>query len=566
MPDVNTTGYASYIATSSSASTSVAAAMVSNQDDHEANGDYTWDSSTVVTITLNGDSISASSLNGVTISGAKVTIKSAGTYSISGTLSNGQIVVEAANNSVVRLILNGASVSNAANASIYVESAKKAIIVLAAGTNNVVMDNAGNVADGALFSRADLTICGSGSLTVNGNANDAIRSNDGLIIKSGTIAVTSVDDGICGRDYLVIKGGTVTVNSVGDGLKSDNTQDADRGYIYIEGGTIAVTSTSGDAVSAETDLLIANGTVTLTSGGGGNVAKNGAVSTKGLKGGVNVVIDNGDFAISSSDDAIHSNSTIFINNGIFRIATGDDAMHADTSLEINGGAFDITQCFEGLESSVITINNGYIQINSSDDGINIAGGNNGVPADPFAPPDAALWLYIKGGYIVIDSVADGIDTNGYMEMSNGFLIINGPTVDFDGAIDYASATFKLTGGTIIAVGSSGMAQGPSTISTQYSVLVFFTSKQTPKLVNLQTASGETVFTFSPTKTFQSIVFSSSKLATGSYNLYLGGSSTGTITHGLYEGGTYTPGSKYTSFTISSIVTTIGGGGFFFPFP
>ena len=542
----------------------MAAAIGSNQDDHEANGDYTWDSSTVVTITLNGDSISASSLSGVAISGAKVTIKSAGTYSISGALSNGQIVVEAANNSVVRLILNGASVSNAANASIYVGSAHKVIIVLAAGTNNVVMDNAGNVVDGALFSRADLTICGSGSLTVNGNANDAIRSNDGLIIKSGTIAVTSVDDGICGKDYLVIKGGTVTVNSVGDSLKSDNTQDADRGYIYIEGGTIDVTSTSGDAVSAETDILVANGTVTLTSGGGGNVAKNDAVSTKGLKGGVSVVIDNGDFAISSSDDAIHSNGTIFINNGIFSIATGDDAMHADVSLEINGGAFGITQCFEGLESAVIIINNGYIQINSSDDGINIAETNTDTPADPFAPPLGGLWLHIKGGYIVVSAVADGIDTNGYMDMSNGVLIINGPTVNFDGAIDYGFGTFKLTGGTLVAVGSSGMAQGPSRISTQYSVLVNLNSPQTPRLVNLQTASGEVVFTFSPTKTFQSIVFSSSKLATGSYNLYLGGSSTGTSMHGLYEGGTYNPGSKYTSFTISGIVTTIGGGGGFFP--
>jgi hypothetical protein len=537
--------------------------MASNQDDHESSGDYTWDSSTIVNITLNGDSISASSLKGVAISGAKVTIKSEGTYSISGTLSNGQIVVEAANNSVVRLILNGASVSNAGNASIYVGSAKKAIIVLADGTNNVVMDHAGNVADAALFSRTDLTICGSGSLTVNGNNNDAIRSNDGLIIKSGTIAVTSVDDGICGKDYLIVKGGTITVNSVGDGLKSDNTQQADRGYISIEGGTIAVTSTNGDAVSAETDLLIAGGTFTLASDGGGNAAKNNAVSTKGLKGSVSVVIDNGDFAISTSDDAIHSNGTTVINNGILNIATGDDAVHADVSLEINGGALDITQCSEGLESRVITINNGYIQINSSDDGINIAETATNTPADPMAPPIADLWLHIKGGYIVVSAVADGIDTNGYMDMSGGFVTINGPIDNMNSAIDYGFGTFKLTGGTIVAVGSVGMAQGPSAISTQYSVLVNLNSPQTPKLINLQTASGQTVFTFRPTKTFQSIVFTSPTLTTGSYNLYLGGSSTGTVAHGLYEGGTYTPGTKYTSFNISSIVTTIGGGGGFF---
>jgi hypothetical protein len=367
---------------------------------------------------------------------------------------------------------------------------------------------------------------------------------------------------------LVIKGGTVTVNSVGDCLKSDNTAEADRGYIYIEGGTIDVTSTSGDAVSAETDLLIANGTITLASDGGGNAAKNNAVSTKGLKGGVSVVIDNGDFAISTSDDAIHSNGTIVINNGIFNIATGDDGVHADVSLEINGGALDITQCTEGLESRVITLNNGYIQINSSDDGINAADTTSDLPADPMAPPAADLWLHIKGGYTVVSSVTDGIDTNGYMDMSNGIVIINGPTSNIDSAIDYGNppATFKLTGGTIVAVGSSGMAQGPTAESTQYSVLVNLNSPQTPKLINLQTASGVTVFTFRPTKTFQSIVFTSPTLTTGSYNLYLGGSSTGTIAHGLYEGGTYTPGTKYTSFTISKIVTTIGGGGGFFPPP
>jgi hypothetical protein len=154
-----------------------------------------------------------------------------------------------------------------------------------------------------------------------------------------------------------------------------------------------------------------------------------------------------------------------------------------------------------------------------------------------------------------------------MDMSGGFVIINGPIDNFNSAIDYGNppATFKLTGGTIVAVGSSGMAQGPTAGSTQYSVLVNLDFPRSPTLVTLRTASGEVVFTFMPTKTFQSIVFTSPTLTTGSYNLYLGGSSTGAVTDGLYTGGTYTPGTKYTTFTISSIVTTIGGGGgFFFP--
>jgi hypothetical protein len=477
--------------------------------------------------------------------------------------------VNATGKGTVRLILNGVNIHCSTSSPIYVIDAKKTIIVLQAGTTNYVTDGTSYVLEegtdepnAAIFSKKDLTIYGSGSLNIDANYNDAIASKDGLIIKSGTIIATSVDDGIRGKDYLVVRGGTVTVNAGGDGLKSDD-DNVTMGYVSVEDGVIHITS-GGDAVSAETDVLIANGAVTLTSGGGGNVAKNDAVSTKGLKGGVSVVIDNGDFAISSSDDAIHSNGTILINNGIFNIATGDDGVHADVSLEINGGTFDITQSFEGLESAVITINNGSIQINSSDDGINIAK-NTGAPADPFAPPEEGLWLHIKGGYIVVSAVADGIDTNGYMDMSGGFVIINGPTDNFNAAIDYGTGTFKLTGGTIVAVGSSGMAQGPTATSTQYSVLVNFNSQQTPRLINLQKASGEVVFTFSPTKRFQSVVFTSPQLAPGSYNLYLGGSSTGTVTDGLYTGGTYTPGTKYTTFTISSIVTTIGGGGgFFFP--
>jgi hypothetical protein len=549
--------------TSSSANTTVAETLASNKGDHEKAKDYTWNSSNVTAITLNTNSISVNPNAGTTVVGTTVTITSGGTYSVTGTLDDGQIIVNSNDNKTVTLILNGVNINSALHAPVCVTKSDKTVIVLANNTANYLTDSASNTDNGTLFSNTDLSICGTGSLTVNGNARDAIHSDDGLIIKNGTISVNSVDDGIRGKDYLVIKGGYITINSVKNGLKSDNAEEPDKGYIYIENGTITITSSQGDAIAAATDLLIANGTLTLGSGGGGNVAKNDAISTKGLKGSVTVVIDNGDFAISSSDDAIHSNGTICINNGIFNIATGDDAVHADASLEINGGAFDITQCFEGLESAVITINNGYIQINSSDDGINIAENTDAI-ADPFAPPAEGCWLHIKGGYIVVSAVADGIDTNGYMDMSNGFVIINGPTDNFNAAIDYGSATFKLTGGTIVAIGSSGMAQGPTATSTQYSVLVNFNAPQTPKLVNLQTAAGVTVFTFSATKAFQSIVFTFPSLAPGSYNLYLGGSSTGTLIHGLYEGGTYTPGTKYNTFTISGIVTTIGGGGWWFP--
>ena len=541
-----------------------------NEEDHEDDEDYTWDSSKVTTITLNTDSISVDNENGTIINETTILITSAGTYSISGTLEDGQIVVDTNDEETVKLILNGVNISSTTNAPIYVEDAEKTVIILADNTENYLTDNENNENNGTLASRDDLTIYGNGSLTVCGNANDAIRSNDGLIIKSGNITVTSVDDGIRGKNYLVIKGGNITVNSVGDGLKSDNDEEEYRGYISIEDGNINVISTEGDAITAQTDLLVTGGTITLTSGGGSNVRPDDG-STKGLKAGVFIIIDDGNFSINSSDDAIHSNHMIIINNGTYHLASGDDGIHADTSLEINNGTVDISQSYEGMESTSITINDGYIDVTASDDALNAVEisndptTNQGGWGGGFDQIDES-YFYINGGFIVIDSGGDGLDTGGYIEMNDGFVIVNGPVPGSfpNGAIDYGFGKFNLTGGTIVAVGSADMAQAPTPeLSTQYSVLVNFRSSQAAnKLVNIQTASGETVLTFRPTKAYQSILFSSAELATGSYNVYLGGTSTGTLSYGVYEDGTYTPGTEYTSFTISEIVTTVGGGGMF----
>jgi hypothetical protein len=136
-------------------------------------------------------------------------------------------------------------------------------------------------------------------------------------------------------------------------------------------------------------------------------------------------------------------------------------------------------------------------------------------------------------------------------MSDGVLVINGPTSNMNAAIDYGGGSFTLTGGTLVVVGSAGIAQAPSASSTQYSTNLRFSSLQSANvLVNIQTASGEDVLTFCPTKTYQSLVFSSPELAAGSYDVYVGGTSTGTLSYGLYEDGTYSPGAKYGSFTLS----------------
>ncbi|MFZ5916036.1 MAG: carbohydrate-binding domain-containing protein [Chloroflexota bacterium] len=562
---------------------SVAEAAAENSQDHDDASDYVWDSAQVVNIALNGSTIAADGA-GVTVDGSTATITAAGTYSLSGSLIDGQIVVDTQDEATVRLVLNGVEIHSNTSAPIYVANAEETVIILADNSENYFSDGESYVfadpeedePNAALFSQDDLTLSGGGSLTVEGHYNDGIASKDGLVISGGTITVNAVDDGIRGKDYLVVKGGTVTVTAQGDGLKSDKDQDAAKGYIAIEGGIIHVTS-GGDAIQAQTDVMIAAGKVTLTAGGGNNSRIDAETSAKGIKAGVSVHIDGGAFDIDAADDAIHSNGSLVINDGAFVMATGDDAIHADSTLEINGGQIHIRASYEGLESAVITINEGDFYITSSDDAINVAGGNDasGTNWGPGAPPGGGpgrggmpgqdtfaysgdYFLYINGGYIVIDAGGDGLDSNGAIEMTGGVVVVNGPTENMNGALDYLGS-FNITGGFLVAAGSAGMAEAPSESSTQNSVLLNLNGTlQAGTLIHIRTSGGDEILTFVSIKPYQSIVLSAPELAIGTtYEVYYGGSSTGAEKDGLYQGGSYTAGSPYTSFTVSSVVTRLG---------
>jgi len=465
---------------------------VENSPDHEDPEDYIWDGSEVIPIVLNGAAISASGI-GATVDGSRVTVTRGGTYSLSGILEDGQIIVNSGDKKTVRLILDGADIRCSSSAPIIVENAKKTIVVLAENTKNYVADgrsgtvedSQGNEPNAAIFSKDDLTIWGAGSLTVRGNVNDAISCRNGLIIAGGTIDINTVDDGIRGKDYLVVRGGTITVNAGGDGLKSDNDEDPNMGYVSIESGVIRVTS-GADAIQAKTDVLIADGEITLSAGGGSGAKIAATTSAKGIKGVGSVVIDGGDFTVDSADDAIHSNGDVTINGGAFVLSSGDDGIHADANLVVNDGDIHIAKSYEGMESTNanITINGGTIHIVSSDDGINVAGGGDamggpggapgGMPGGGpgvrpgqggVTPPTAAgnYYLYINGGYLAVDAMGDGIDSNGSIAMTDGFVVVHGPTANDNGALDHSS--FKMTGGFIVAAGSSGMAQTTSTTSS-----------------------------------------------------------------------------------------------------
>jgi hypothetical protein len=583
------------------AATTVAANQATEATSNSTSGEYdaddldaSLDSSAMALIKLDGDAITLEG-NGATVSGRTITITSAGIYSISGTLNDGQILVNSADEGKVRLILNGATISSSTSAPIYISNADKVVITLADGMDNYISDGAAyvfetadtNEPNAAIFSNDDLTINGNGSLTVNANYNNGIASDDDLKIISGSIMVKAVNDGIKGKNSIAIKDGIITVNAGSDGLQSNNAEDVEKGSITIDGGTLNIIA-GLDGMQAETKIMINGGSITLSSGGGSinGISKaddwgdrgmqndpNTTVevdSKKGLKAGTAILISGGIIHIDSADDALNTNDSVTINGGEIALTSGDDGIHANTTLEINGGMLTITKSYEGIESSVITINGGNLRITASDDGINVAGGKdasalNGRPGQNDFTANANNYLYINDGYIYVDAGGDGLDSNGAMDMNGGTVIVNGPTNDGNGALDYMG-TFTIDGGFLVAVGSSGMAMTPTTDSAQYSVLVNFTSMVSAgTMLHFETVEGDEVVTFVPAKEYQSILISTPAITNGTtLDLYYGGSSTGSLVDGLYRGGSYSGGTLITSLDISSVVTGLGSGGGMMP--
>ncbi len=549
------------VATAASAATSAetagaTVATAENAADHDEASDYVWDAADEVAITLDGVSASSGS-DAVVVDGGTVTITAAGTYRISGTLEDGQIVVDTPDDGVVRLVLDGVDVTSSTAAALAVLDAEKAVVLLADGTENSLTDAAEYVfpdaetdePNAALFSAADLTIGGTGSLTVTGRYNDAIASKDGLVISGGAITVDAVDDGIRGKDYVVV-GGTaaVAVTAGGDGLKSDNAEDATKGYVAIEAGAVTIDA-AGDGVDAETDVLVHGGEVAVTAGGGASAQIAEDASAKGLKGTVSVVVDGGTLVVDSADDALHSNGSVTVSEGTLTVATGDDAIHADAALTVSGGTLTVTESYEGLESLQITISGGEIEVHSADDGINVAGGVDGSGqeaagnrqggqaggamggpgGDQFATLEDA-WVAISGGTTVIYADGDGFDSNGSATMTGGTLTVHGPTGDGNGAID-VNGTFVVDGGVLVAAGSAGMAETPDDTSSQAVLGIAFGSQVSAGTeVVVRAPDGTVVVTFTPAKNAATLVVSSPDLVSGTaYDVVVGGTSLGTVT-------------------------------------
>jgi hypothetical protein len=509
--------------TVSTTSTKAATTDVIKKVDYAADDAYSdWASANPTKIALSGTSATFEG-KGAEVKNGKITITAAGIYVVSGKLDEGQIVVNVKDKGIVRIVLNGAEIHNSTTSAIYVEEAGKTILSLQEGTSNLVSDGKTYVypdastdePNAAIFSKDDLTINGTGKLVVQGNFNNGITSKDKLKITGGNLDIHAVDNGLMGKDLVAVQAGTFTIATAeGHGIKTSNDKEGEEGYISLAGGS---------------------------------------------------------FNITSGKDALHSSGGLDVSGGDLKINAGDDGIHAEVSLAIAGGTIDIAQSNEGIEAPAIVISGGHTSLVSADDGVNVssgstesaeggrAAGGQGAPAGGRpgeSGANSSNMLTITGGYLSVDSKGDGLDSNGSITMSGGTVVVNGPTENNNGALDY-DGTFVMTGGFLVAAGSSGMVQATSDTSTQAGVLMTYTkTQQAGTLLHLADSAGKNVITFAPTKNYQSVFISSPNVKKDtSYTLSSGGTATGTSVKGLYEdGSTYQGGTKVVDFKTSTLIT------------
>lgn len=462
---------------------------------------YDEENSTV--IKLSDDSTTCDS-DALQISGNTVTIIDEGTYILSGTLTDGMVIVDAEDTDKVQLVLDGVDITSAESAAIYVREADKVFIMTASDSQNT-LTNGGtytaiddNNIDAAIFSKSDLTLNGAGSLTITAKAGHGVVSKDDLVLTSRTYQIDAASHGLSGKDSVRIASGSYTIVSGKDGIHAENADDTSLGFVYLADGTFDITS-DGDGISAGNWLQADGGVYTVKAGGGSeNVQKSDGewqfgpgqqtestdtteedtVSMKAIKAAGELILKGGKYSLDSADDTIHSNANITISDGEFTLASGDDGIHADSATTISGGTIDITESYEGIEGLSIDI-------------------------------------------------------------TGGETYVSGPTNDGNSALDY-NGTGTVTGGIFIAAGSSGMAENFGDSSTQGVMMVTVNSQAAGSAVSLSDSSGNELVSWTPEKEYTSVIISCPEITTG-------------------QEYTLTTGSDTTQITMDSIVYGSGSG-------
>lgn len=475
-------------------------------------------------ITLKDDSAEISG-TGAKLDGNMITIQKEGTYVLQGDLKDGQIIVDVSDTEKVQLVLDGVSIHNSSFAPIYIKSGDKVFITLKEGSNNTLTDGTeyiqvdDNTVDGVIFSKADLTINGSGTLNITGSYKHGIVSKDDIVITGGTYNITAVKDAINGKDAVKIKDGIFTLSSdTGNGIQSKHDSNSKKGYVYIAGGTITVTK-----------------------------------SQEGIEGTV-VIIDNGVINIHAEDDGLNAASGSSDSNEVIIPTWGGAAneegfplegtppqgIPSDGQLPPWGGTTDGEgESLEGTPPQGMP-SDGQLPPRSgttdgegaSSEGEMTTDGQRRNPGNfggGFGQADTNAYILINGGTIYINAGGDGIDSNGDLYITGGIVYVDGPTNGGDGAIDYDGKA-NVSGGIVVATGSVGMAYSFSDTSTQYSLLYNFSNLNAAGTeVKLTDENGTVLASFTPNNEYQSVVISTPEMKKDATYTITSGEQSDTIT-------------------------------------
>lgn len=549
-------------------------------------------------ITLSGSTAQISG-SGASFDDHITMINQSGSYYLSGDFS-GQILVDSPDEEKVTLILNGVSLTSMDETPLLILSAGKNVTILLVENSVNILDctfiqdvlSLDGAYDAALFSKADLKLKGSGELYISCVGGKGINCRDDIEMLGGKLFINATDDGMRGKDSVTISGGSAYIIAGADGIRSSNEEKEGKGFVTISGGSVAIEATL-DAIQAYNTLTVSGGEVQLKSGGGaseGNKVRSDDMSrggwgggfgggkgwdmdrrtssnssasettdsSKGLKSATEILISGGSISANCQDDAIHSDGDITINGGQMALSTGDDGIHAENALCIQGGNILITQSYEGLEAADLQISGGETRLYASDDGVNAAGGEKDTSSysNGWGGGHGGMGmlsttsgnLLMSGGYVLVNSDGDGIDVNGSADMTGGLMIVYGPSSGANGALDY-DGVFKVTGGTLLATGSSGMAQAV-TADGAAQMLAFTCGIPADTMLHIQDTLGTPALTFASPKSYSCVVFASESLSQGTtYEVYAEGTYSNDGSDGYYTNGVYTPGTLLGSLTL-----------------
>lgn len=515
--------------------------------------DCGYDEKTAEKIDLS-DGLSDMVSDKVTVSGNTVTIKDEGEYIISGSLSNGQIIVDAEKSDKIKIVLNGVEIHSASSAAIYVKKADKVFVTLADGSENILSTDGEyvnideNNIDAAIFSKDDITFNGNGSLTVSSASGHGIVSKDDVKFTGGEYVINSASHGISGKDRVYISNGKYNITSGKDCIHSSNSSDETLGNILILGGELTLVST-GDGIDGGNIVQIEGGEISVISGGGAESAgkansDSDDISDKGIKADGAIVVNGGNITLNTADDGLHAGGAIEINGGTFNIRTGDDGIHSDSEVNIFNGEIEISESYEGIEGVKVNIDGGKINVVASDDGINAAGdissqaeavsigfggggrgdrGDMGGFGGGMMDGSNEYGISISDGYIYINAEGDGIDSNGFLVVSGGETYVDGPVSSANGALDYGTGA-QITGGIVVAVGASGMAENFGETSTQGSIMINVSGSKNSK-ISVADQDGNILAEHTAKKSFGSVVISAPGIGNeGDYVVTVGESS------------------------------------------